>query len=136
MKQVIESYVGIWIIMLLFILAMAFTIINLNVIQARKIYSDIKAEVQASNGSIIPEGQNRAYVNSRNVVIDGERPYTIENGGYQYEYSIIRESIVDAGIQATDETFIYNSLYKVSLKYEYYVPLFGKQIYPITGYAY
>ena len=132
MKQVVDSYAGIWVIMILFLLAMSFTIINMNTIQARKIYNDLKAEVQASNGAIVDD-TNRYYFSSS----EGSDPLaTLEDDGYQYECSIVRQNGLSDNISVDDETFIYNSLYKVSLKYEYYVPLFGKQVYPLTGYAY
>lgn len=53
MKQVVESYVVLWVIMFMFFFAFAFTSINLNVAQARKIVNDIKTEVQASNGAFV-----------------------------------------------------------------------------------
>ena len=40
--------------MLFLVLCIAFTSINLNVVQARKMYNDIKSQVQASNGINIP----------------------------------------------------------------------------------
>ncbi len=129
MRIIIESYAGIWVMLLLFIIAMAFTTININVGQARKIYNDIRAEVQASNGSVVDD-TGRFYYNS---ATDNVKSST---SGYQFEYSIIRQGLVDDNIQAGDETYIYNNVYKISMRYEYYVPLFGKQVYPMTGYAY
>lgn len=132
MKQVIESYSAIFVIMIMFLLGTAFTSINMNVTQARKIYNDIKAEVQASNGSIV-NASNRYYYNSTSE--GNTYKYTLENNGYQYEYSVVRQSIQNDSIQSADETYIYNDLYKISLKYEYFVPLFGRQVYPMTGFA-
>lgn len=134
MKQVIETYAAVWVIMLLFMLALAFTTINMNVIQARKIYNDIVAETQASNGLNV-DGTGRLYYSST-APSDPNMLCTLANDGFQYEYSVIRQSLVDENKTADNETYIYNSLYKVSLKYEYFVPLFGKQVYPITGFAY
>lgn len=133
MKQVVESYASLFIILILFLLGMAFTSINMNVTQARKIFNDIKSEVQASNGSIVPPS-GRYYHNSTDD--SNTYVYKLSTTGYQYEYSVIRQSVVGNSIQADDETYIYNDLYKISLKYEYFVPLFGRQIYPMTGYAY
>lgn len=133
MKQVIESYAAIFIILILFLMGMAFTNINMNVTQARKIFNDIRAEVQASNGAIVDD-TGRYYYNSTDE--SNAYTYKISTSGYQYEYSIIRQSIVGNSVQSDDETYIYNDLYKISLKYEYYVPLFGKQVYPMTGFAY
>ena len=133
MKQVIESYAAIFIILILFLMGMAFTNINMNVTQARKIFNDIRAEVQASNGAIVDD-TGRYYYNSTDEA--NAYTYKISTSGYQYEYSIIRQSIVGNSVQSDDETYIYNDLYKISLKYEYYVPLFGKQVYPMTGFAY
>lgn len=134
MKQVIETYAAVWVIMLLFMLALAFTTINMNVIQARKIYNDIVAETQASNGLNV-DNSDRLYYSST-AQTDPLLNCTLASDGFQYEYSVIRQSFVDENKTADNETYIYNSLYKVSLKYEYYVPLFGKQVYPITGFAY
>lgn len=133
MKQVIESYAAIFIILILFLMGMAFTNINMNVTQARKIFNDIRAEVQASNGAVVDD-TGRYYYNSTDE--SNAYTYKISTSGYQYEYSIIRQSIVGNSVQSDDETYIYNDLYKISLKYEYYVPLFGKQVYPMTGFAY
>ena len=132
MRNVIESYAGIWVICILFIIGLAFTCINLNVTQARKIYNDVKSEVQASNGAIVPSS-GRYYYSS---ATDTTNKYSLQGNGYQYEYSIIRKSVGTDNMRSADETYIYNDLYQISLKYEYYVPLFGKQVYPITGYAY
>ena len=133
MKQVIESYAANFIILILFLMGMAFTSINLNVTQARKIYNDIKAEVQASNGAIVGES-GRYYHNSTDE--SNTYKYRLDTDGYQFEYSVIRQSIVGNSIQSADETYIYNDMYKISLKYEYFVPLFGRQVYPMTGFAF
>lgn len=132
MKQVIESYAALFIVLILFLMGIAFTSINMNVTQARKIFNDIKAEVQASNGSIV-DSSDRYYYNSADS--SNVHVYTLEKSGYQFEYSIVRQSIVGNSIQSDDETYIYNDLYKISLKYEYFVPLFGRQVYPMTGFA-
>lgn len=133
MKQVIESYSAIFIVLILFLMGMSFTTINMNVTQARKIFNDIRSEVQASNGAIV-DSTDRYYYNSTDE--SNTYVYKLTTTGYQYEYSIVRQSIVGNSAQSDDETYIYNDLYKISLKYEYYVPLFGRQIYPMTGFAY
>lgn len=130
MKQVVEAYAGLWVIMFLFLLAMAFTSINLHVAQARRIMDSIKAEVQASNGQ---------YVN--NVEIPYDVPLKIEDkthldNAYMYSCVIERTSPIDKNINDADETYIYGDVFKISLKYTYWVPLFGKQIYPIEVFAY
>lgn len=135
MRSVVETYAAIIIILMMFLLGMAFTTINLNVTQARKIYNDIKAEVQASNGAIVPD-TDYYYYNSAKISEDNNHIYTLADSGYQYEFSVTRQSIINNNIESPDETYIYNDLYKISLKYEYYVPLFGKQVYPMTGFAY
>jgi hypothetical protein len=106
----------------------------MNVIQARKIYNDIVAETQASNGLIL--GNSDRFYYSSVEQDDSTKKCTLADNGFQYEYSIIRDSTIDENKMAADETYIYNSLYKISLKYEYFVPLFGNQVYPITGFAY
>ena len=133
MKQVIESYSAIFIVLILFLMGMSFTTISMNVTQARKIFNDIRSEVQASNGAIV-DNTDRYYYNSTDS--SNAYVYKLSTTGYQYEYSIVRQSIVGNSAQSDDETYIYNDLYKISLKYEYYVPLFGRQIYPMTGFAY
>lgn len=126
MKQVVEVYVGIWVIVFMFLFAMAFTSINLNVSQARKVMSDIKAEIQASNGSIL--GGKGFY--------HGESANTLQNSGYYFEYLIQEQDIASNADSLASETYIYNKIYKIRLEYEYWVPLFGKQLYPIESFAY
>ena len=128
MKQVVEAYAGLWVIMFLFLIAMAFTSINLHVAQARRIMDSIKSEVQASNGQ---------YVFNHPIPDTGytEDVYNPDNS-YKYSYTIERSSLIDDSINDADETYIYNSVYKISLKYTYWVPLFGKQVYPIETFAY
>ena len=67
----------------------------------------------------------------------------LANSGYSFEYKITRQSLYkDANGNdiyedaLRDNTFMYNNLYKVELKYRYTVPLFGKQVYPITSLVY
>lgn len=127
MKALIESYIGVWFIMFLMLLALAFTCINMNVAQARKILSDIKAEVQASNGAIVPKDTG-VYTSSSSA--------TLEDNGYTWDCNITRQSMLIDGAYEDGETFMYNNIYKISFKYEYYVPLFGRQIYPIETFAY
>lgn len=129
MKQVIEAYVGLWIVMFLLMIAIAFTTINLHVSQARRIANSIKSEVQASNGSIVDsEGSDG--------ILEGTSDKVINKDGYQFSYIIKRQTVVDDSVTSEDETYIYNDIYKISLVYEYLVPLFGKQIYPIEMFAY
>lgn len=158
MKQVIEIYVGLWVLLFMFLLAVAFTSINLHITQARKIYNDIRAEVQASNGAILnvpswsaAEKQALAdsmgvtfkdkypdntpgMVNTKRILAESKAQYS--DKGYHYSFSVVRQGDMLSGIGSNDESFIYNDTYKISLLYEYYVPLFGKQVYPLTGYAY
>ena len=123
MKQVVEAYVGLWVIMFMLLLAMAFTSINLHVAQARRIMDSIKAEIQASNGQ---------YVFNNPIPDDGfEDTVHPEGSTFRYSYKVERQSLIDDGINDADETYIYNSVYKINLKYVYWVPLFGKQIYQI-----
>lgn len=132
MKSIIDSYIGLWLIMMLMILGMAFTSINMNVIQARRIYNNVKTVVQASNGAdITDEGTSYKSDNGDGTGIN------MANNGYDYYYTISRKPLSAAeGLQANNETWIYNDIYQIDFTYEYYVPLFGKQIYPISGYTY
>lgn len=128
MKSVIESYIGIWLIMLFLMLCIAFTSINMNIGQARTIYNSIRAEVQASNGYIVPTDTNVKSYSS----LDGDVA-TLQKDGYKFTYTVTRLSL-DSGIdRADDETFEYNDIFQIDLKYEYSVPIFGKQVYPISG---
>jgi hypothetical protein len=137
LKNIIEGYIGIWIVMLLLYLCLAFTTINMNVVQAKNILNDVKAQVSASNGSIVDSSTNEySYKSSDNSI-------TLKNNGYSFEYKITRQSLYkdasgnDVYDDATrDNTFQYNNLYKIELKYRYVVPIFGTQVYPITTLVY
>lgn len=135
MRQVIEAYALILTIALLSILAIAFTSINLNIVQARRIYNDVRAEVQASNGAIVPTDTN-LYATK-----DKGDPYVtqqfLQDHHYGFTYTIKRESLTpnSHNITQEDETFIYNSIYRINFVYVYSVPLFGRQYYPIVGYV-
>ena len=76
MRTVVESYVGLWVIVFILMLGIAFTSINMNVAQARKIAADIKAEVQASNGQIVDSTD----------ILTGSSGATIASNGYEYDY--------------------------------------------------
>ena len=128
MRQIVETYVGMWIVMFVLMLGISFTAINMHTIQARRIYNDIKAEVQASNGALT--GQDGKYVyNSENHNI------TLGNCNYAYTYTVSRQNVVNHNDMDRDETYIYNSIYRVNMVYCYNVPLFGLQVYPISGYT-
>lgn len=137
MRQVIEAYALILTIALLSILAIAFTSINLNIVQARRIYNDVRAEVQASNGAIVPSDTN-IYSTKKD---DGTDPYItqqfLQDHHYGFTYTIKREPLTPSShnIAQEDETFIYNSIYRINFVYVYSVPLFGRQYYPIVGYV-
>lgn len=127
MKQVIEAYVGLWIVVFMLMIAISFTSINLHVSQARRIMNSIKSEVQASNGSVVTDVSG---------VLEGTSTQTLKNDGYTFKYTITRQTVVNDAISSEEETYIYNDIYKISLVYEYVVPLFGKQVYPIEMFAY
>ena len=129
MRQVIEAYALILTVALLSILAIAFTSINLNIVQARRIYNDVRAEVQASNGAIVPVSGK--YTCDESFL----KPTFTDTHHYGFTYTITREQLTDHGIADEDETFIYNSIYKINFIYVYSVPIFGAQYYPITGYV-
>ena len=77
--------------------------------QARKILSDIKAEVQASNGAIVPKDTG-VYTSSSSA--------TLEDNGYTWDCNITRQSMLIDGAYEDGETFMYNNIYKISFKYE------------------
>ncbi len=130
MKQVIEVYAGIWIIMILMWTAIAFTVINLNVAQARKTYNDVKAEIQACNGNM------EAFRNANSDKYNPETGLFEYNGGsFSYTLDVSRVDNL-RNYEAGNETYIYNDLFKIDLEYTYHVPLFGKQLYPQIGYVY
>ena len=126
MKIIVESYVGIWLVLLFTMLAIAFTSINLNVTQARTIYNTIRAEVQASNGAIVPASGSFSKTSVE----------TKEVNGFEFNYGISRRSMIDSDRASDDETFRYNSVYDIRLEYDYVVPIFDTQKYIIEGYAY
>jgi hypothetical protein len=118
--------------MVLMMLCIAFTSINLNVVQARKMYSDIKAQIQASNGYYVDDATGLSF---DSTLATGDDKRTLAGNGYQYKYTVIRQQLSSAK-QDDNETWIYNDIYKISFRYTYTVPLFGKQTYPIVGYTY
>lgn len=135
MKNIIEGYIGLWIVLILLYLCLAFTSINMNVVQARNVLQTYKEEVQASNGGIVDSSNKYTYDSKSNGI-------TLNNNGYHFKCEIKRLSLYNNGgtsiyNDATkDSTFVYNNLYKVQLTYEYTVPLFGKQVYPISTLCY
>lgn len=129
MKSIIESYVGIWIILIFTLISTAFLNIHLNVIQARRITNEIKTEVQATNGAGVPIDTNTYKYDS------SEDNLSFDDGSlYCYNYTIERCTITDK--REEGQTYIYNDVYKINLNYHYIVPLFGEQIYPVTTYTY
>ena len=128
MKEVIESYVGMLVICIIFLLAIAFTSINMHTIRARKIYNDICAEVQASNGAVVPKDTNE--------FVYGDNTINVNGTGYDFKYRIKRISATGTNNKNKhNETFMYNDLYEVYLVYVYNTPLFGMQYYPIKGHV-
>lgn len=132
MKNVVEMYIGIWVIMILLYLCLAFTSINMNVVQARNLLNTVKTEVSASNGGILKDKLTYTVKSKDNGV-------TLKNNGYSFEYKITKQSLyTDSNGNSIyddatkDSTFIYNNVYKIELKYRYSVPLFGIQVYPIS----
>lgn len=129
-KNVIEGYIGIWIFLLLFYLCLGFTSLNMNIVQARNLMSSIKAQVSASNGAIIPEGQTEYTYDSTDNNI------SIANNGYEFSYTVTRESPLDIDAASENSGFIYNYVYRVTMYYKYHIPLFGRQTYPISVIVY
>lgn len=135
MKNIIEGYVGIWIILILLYLCLAFTSINMNVVQARTLLETYKEEVSASNGGIVDASNEYVFDSSSKGI-------TLSNNGYSFVCKITRLSLYNDGVNdiyadaTKDSTFVYNNLYKIQLTYEYTVPLFGKQVYPISTLCY
>ena len=132
MKAVVDSYIGIWLLMLFLMLCIGFTSINLNVIQARKMYNDIKAQVQASNGTFVDAGTNMFSYDSRTAGADSR---TLANDHYEYSYTVTRKPMRSTKYD-NNETWIYNDIYLIDFEYTYLVPLFGRQVYPMVGYTY
>ena len=142
MKSVVDAYIGLWLIMVFLLLCIAFTSINLNVIQARKMYNDIKAQVQAANGDFVDKTTNVFEYDSTDATHVSNQSHpedirTVGHDGYQYKYRSTRQALSASDIiQADNETWIYNDIYKIEFRYRYGVPLFGLQEYPIVGYTY
>lgn len=134
MKQLVEAYIGIWLLCILLWIGIAFTGINLHTAQARKTFNDIKAEVQACNGDL---SAFHTISTSQNITYDAATDiYTYQGTSYHYDFKITQVSAGDSAYTASNETYIYNSLYKLQLDYYYAVPLFGGQVYPQIGYIY
>lgn len=123
MRQVIETYAIVWAVAIIMVLAIAFTSINMHTIQARKIYNDIRAEIQSSNGALVDSSDTL------------ELKKVVRENAYWYECKITRQTPVAHNKADDAETFIYNSIYRIELIYHYAVPLFGAQTYPLAGYA-
>ena len=86
MKNVVEMYIGIWVIMILLYLCLAFTSINMNVVQARDLLNTVKTEVSASNGGILKDKLTYTVKSKDNGV-------TLKNNGYSFEYKITKQSL-------------------------------------------
>lgn len=128
MREIIESYVGMLVICIIFLLTIAFTSINMHTIRARKIYNDICAEVQASNGAVVPSDTNEFVYGDNNI--------DLMRAGYDFKYRVRRISATGTNNKSEhNETFMYNDLYEVYLVYVYNVPLFGMQYYPMKGHV-
>ena len=126
--------------MVFLMLCIAFTGINLNIAQARKMYNDIRSQVQASNGAFVDTDSN-VYQFDANVAVQadgtptGDSMRTISANGYTYRVRIVRQNL-SSTVQDNNETWIYNDIYKIQFEYYYGIPLFGTQCYPIEGYTY
>lgn len=118
--------------MLIMMLCIAFTMINMHVIQARRIFNNIKTEVAASNGAFVPATPNGRFEYDSNAV----EGVNIHDNGYQFQFYVERRELLDSNIGADDQTFIYNSMYEVKMSYAYSVPFFGMQIYAQNGFVY
>lgn len=129
MRQVIESYSYILVIVLILWLGIAFTAINLHTVQARRLYQNVRTEVQSSNGAMVDD--SNIYTSSADKMTDDFR----KQNGFGFKYVIERQNPLDQYEGEEDETFIYNSIYKITFIYVYNVPLFGQQVYPIEGFA-
>ncbi len=143
MKAVIDSYIGLWLVLLFLMMCIAFTSINLNIVQARKMFNDIKAQVQASNGSFIGASNVYSYSStssggSTTNHASGANVRELKKNGYQFAYKVERKQMTNtAGVKANNETWIYNDLYLITFEYQYAIPLFRiVQTYPIKGYTY
>lgn len=139
MKSVIETYVGIWIILLFTIISSAFLSAHLNVIQARRMCNNLKTYVQATNGSFITSNiyQSDSKVEDGTDLLrkSSSSPISFAHGDlYEYNYTIEKMSITDA--KSEGESFLYNNVYKIDFNYAYGLPLFGRQIYPMEVYTY
>lgn len=134
MKAMVEVYVGFWLLMLFMVLAMSFTSINLHVNQARRLYNDVKAELQASNGAICTEARKQS--DGTYLWSFADNQCNISDDGFAVAYTVEQQYTTDEDIIDSDETWIYNNVYKLTVVYVYTVPFFGYQVYPMTGFVY
>lgn len=129
MKNTIELYTSFFMVVLFMLLAMAFISINIHIGHAKTLYNSLKAEVQASNGMYIPEGNELS-------ASFAENGYTFKDDGFEMAYYITREYDSSEDITSYNETWLYNDTYKLTMIYVYNIPFFGRQVYPISGYVY
>lgn len=135
MKNIVEAYIGVWVLTILLYLCLAFTSINMNVGQARNIANDIKTQIKASNGNVL-KGNTYTYKSKDDGI-------TLANNGYSFDYTITKQSLYkdeNGNNIYTDvsnsNSFRYNDVYKLELYYRYTVPIFGTQLYPIKTLIY
>lgn len=129
MRQTVEMYIGFFMLLLIMILAMAFTTINIHVSHARTLYNSVKAQVQASNGAMVDSSNEF----TADFVKNG---CTFRDDGFEVAYIVKRVSNSSDSAEQYNQTWIYNDIYRVDLFYVYNVPFFGRQVYPISGYVY
>lgn len=130
MRNIIEGYVIILLLWLLVLLSVAFTTINMDVTAAKKIHNNIISEIENTDGAILNDNKF-VYDEENNLYIYESKA---SNNAYTYTVTVAKEDIGSEVIQ-TGQTVIYNTVYKVNMYFDYYVPLFGKQNYTSGRYA-
>lgn len=130
MRNIIEGYVIILLLWTLVLLSISFTTINLDVTAAKKIHNNIISEIENTDGAIL-NSDKFVYDNSTGLYTYENKA---ENNAYSYIITIAKEDIGSEVIQ-TGQTVIYNTIYKVNMYFDYYVPFFGKQSYVSGRYA-
>lgn len=132
MRQTVEMYIAFLMLILFMTLAMAFTSINLHVSHARSLFNSVKANIQASNGNFADLQSNDIY-----SVSFKDNGYKFSEDKFEVAYTVERVyNTSNEVVGDFHETWIYNDVYELNMVYVYNIPIFGLQVYPISGYVY
>lgn len=158
MKLTLESWLGIMILILMFAIGIGFTSININVVNARKIYSEyidlieetdgavLTSQISIGNSDIQKVSGRDAWIIAYNCGDDikfnfkNDNSWEVDTTGNNIRkeqkpvhYYLLVTKTTDTESNRQGQTFIYNNIYKVQMVYVYDTMLFGRQTYKIGG---